>query len=94
MAEDYFNDAADSSAPEEPRIEGEEETEGTEATALLPKDFFHGKPLEPGVRCEIEIVKDMDDEVQVKYVPHKDKETSEETEETKPQNAMTAMLED
>lgn len=60
---------------------GREEDAGLE-TALLPRSFFSGKELEPGKKCEIEIVSLMDGEAEVKYVPHKEK--SEEKKEDKP----------
>lgn len=44
-------------------------------TALLPKEFFSGKELEVGGRCEIEIVRVMDDQVLAKYLPHTEDES-------------------
>lgn len=50
-----------------------EKSEGEEAkaeTALLPKSFFQGKELEIGSRCEVEIERVLDEEVEVRYVEH------------------------
>jgi hypothetical protein len=45
--------------------------EAADDTDLLPRAFFAGKSLEPGSKCEVEIVHVYDDEVAVKYVAHK-----------------------
>ena len=77
-----YSDSGDSTpspAASKPEGSGEDEQkEGDTATALLPKSFFGSKPLEPGTRCEVEIEKVHEDEVQVSYVPmdkSKDKES-------------------
>lgn len=84
----YSDDAEPSPAPEEPREESED---SAQSTALLPKNFFQGKDLEAGKRCEVEIISEHEDEVEVRYVKHGGGKDSEEPE---PENAMTAMLED
>lgn len=56
---------------EEESPETEQTSDDSENTALLPRDFFEGKDLEPGTRCEVEIVHGYEDEVEVKYIPHK-----------------------
>jgi hypothetical protein len=48
--------------------------ESDENTTLVPKSFFGGKDLEVGKKCEVEVVALYEDEVEVKYVKHKDKE--------------------
>lgn len=54
------------------------------ATALVPKEFFEGKDLKPGDRCEVEIAAIHDEEVSLKYVgDHEEEERSEETEPEK-----------
>jgi hypothetical protein len=52
----------------------EMEEDAGQETALLPKSLFQGKSLEPGSKCEIKIESVMGDEVEVSYVPHKDKD--------------------
>ena len=58
-------------AAEEMPEEAKEDAKGEDRTALLPKAVFAGKDIEPGTRCEVEVVRVHDDEVEVKYVPHK-----------------------
>lgn len=48
------------------------------ATALVPKEFFEGKELKPGDRCEVEIAAIHDEEVSLKYVGHDQEEEREE----------------
>ena len=72
----------ESETPAAPETPESEEQESGEETALLPKRFFAGKSIEPGTKCQIEIVHGYDDEVEVKYVPHGTKE------ETKPEPSM------
>lgn len=55
-----------------------EPTDDVTETATLPKSFFGDKEKKPGDRCEVEVVRLYDDEVEVKYIPHADKEESEE----------------
>lgn len=43
--------------------------------SLLPKEFFQGKELEVGSRCEVEITRVLSDQVLVKYVPHTEDES-------------------
>lgn len=50
------------------------------ATALLDKTFFGDKELKPGVRCEVEITRVMDDQVMVKKVPESEYKSSTDTE--------------
>lgn len=84
----YSDDAEPSPAPQE---SGEKSEDSAQSTALLPKNFFQGKNLGPGKKCEVEIVSEHEDEVEVRYVKHGGKKESEEPEL---ENAMTAMLED
>ena len=83
--EDLYADAGPVAPPSEtaePPVPDAEsaEAEGEGRTAILPKDVFMGKPLEPGTRCEIEIVKVHDGEVEVKYIPHGEEEEPVEEE--------------
>jgi hypothetical protein len=71
------NDTEDTEITEE-GDEGKSDSAST--PGLLPKDFFHGKKLEPGVICKIKVEKVLDGQIEVSYVPHKEKETEEETE--------------
>lgn len=65
----YDSDESEPSTPAPYKPESKEQESGEE-TALLPKSFFAGKDIEPGSKCEIEIVHGYEDEVEVKYVPH------------------------
>jgi len=67
MTEDNYDDAPDEG--ESAEAPASEEAEDS-PTALLPKEFFAGKDLKPGTRCEIEVVSVQDDSVQVKYLGH------------------------
>jgi hypothetical protein len=58
---------------------GEDKSDSASTPGLLPKDFFHGKPLEVGTICKIKVEKVLDGQVAVSYVPHKAKESEEET---------------
>lgn len=71
----YDGEGDEPEAPESPQEESKEQESGEE-TALLPKAFFAGKSIDPGTKCEIEIVHGYDDEVEVKYVPHGTKKES------------------
>lgn len=68
-----YDDDAEVSEPSESSDTPSEETKEGESTALLPKSFFAGKEIEPGSKCEVEIVHAYDDEVEVRYVPHETK---------------------
>lgn len=79
--EDMYSDMPETVAPPEPEVPEETvpeeapvepEDTGEDRTALLPKASFMGKDLKPGTRCEFEIVRVHDDEVEVKYVPHEE----------------------
>lgn len=39
--------------------------------ALVPREFFMGKDLEVGKKCEVRIEGIYDDEIAISYVPHK-----------------------
>jgi hypothetical protein len=66
------DEGAEDTAPSKPKAD-----EGGE-TALLPKSFFEGKELKPGQQYYVEVVREYEDEVEVKY-PHdvKEKPTAE-----------------
>lgn len=82
MTEDLYSDApageATPAAPEE-AIEAK--------TALLPLDFFQGKPLEPGSTCTLKVERVSDDQVEVSYVSESgdSEEISEEVAEVPPE---------
>ena len=74
MEDDYMSDGTEGSeAPEESR----EPAEGRSKTALLPIDFFQGKPLEPGTTCSVKVEEVYEDQVSVSYVPHEAEESAE-----------------
>ena len=58
------------------------EDESDSQTALLPKEFFGSKELAVGKEWKVRIQKILEDEVQVKYVPHSDDESESSTENT------------
>jgi hypothetical protein len=85
--EDLYSDAGmvtapseEEAPPAEPAEKAEQDEKGEEKTALLPKSIFMGKDLKPGSRCEIEIVKAHEDEIEVKYVKHQAKPEPEAAE--------------
>lgn len=77
---DPFEDAEPTPEPKPDESESEDvekgEGESESATGLLPKTFFGSKPLTPGTKCSVEIVKAYEDEVQVRYIPHKESKTA------------------
>jgi hypothetical protein len=72
MAKDSMYPGADeeepspTETPETPEKEGKED-EGE--SALLPKSFFEGQSLKPGQQYYVEIVREYESEVEVRY-PH------------------------
>lgn len=81
MAEDYYNaaDEADSSqAPDKARED--ESSDNLQETALIPKSALGDKAVEVGKECKFKVVSIHDDEVEIEYVPHKDKEDKKEPE--------------
>lgn len=61
--------------PEEDQYSGMEvdtpsESESTARTALIPNEFFGGKPITPGTVCSVRIERALDGQVQVSYVEH------------------------
>lgn len=60
--QDLYSDggATDAAAPEQREADGA-------TTGLLAKDFFQGKDPKPGDKCEVEVVKVYDDQVEVRY---------------------------
>jgi hypothetical protein len=68
MPEDYLSDAPEAEAAPE------SEAKSDVKTALLPVAFFQGKELEPGTVCKIKIESVEDDQAQVSYVPHEERE--------------------
>jgi hypothetical protein len=65
--DNYDDDGGGVAAAAEPAAAGKESEEGAPDT-LLPKSFFGGEELKPGMRCEVEIVRVMPDQVMVKKV--------------------------
>lgn len=64
-------------------------------TGLLPKEFFQGKELEIGSRCEVEIQRVHDTQVEVTYVPHtEDEPRKSEVESAQPVDAEMADMMD
>lgn len=65
MPADLYDDSeAEAPAPEST-------PNGSESpTSLLPLSFFEGKQVEPGSRCEVEVVRVHDDQAEVRYVTH------------------------
>lgn len=91
MPDSMYDGEGDEPEPvDNPKEESTEDESGDE-TALLPKSFFGGKPIEPGTKCQIEIVHGYDDEVEVKYVSHGDKEESKPMDEEPSMNDKIAM---
>jgi hypothetical protein len=65
----YDGEGDEPEVVDSPKEESKEQEAG-EDTALLPKSLFSGKDIEPGSKCEVEIVHIYEDEVEVKYVKH------------------------
>ena len=51
----------------EPEPQTSQETEGVEETTLVPRSFFGGD-VEPGHRCDVEVVACHEDECEIKCV--------------------------
>lgn len=85
---DYYGPSEPKEAPEKEREESDVET------ALLPKSIFGDKKLEAGKKCEFEIVHTYDDEVEVKYVPHKKDGDKDKKEDEDSDDDTPAMLRD
>src|SRR5260370_32100415 len=58
-------------------------------TALLPKSFFEGQEIKPGEQYYVEIVREYEDEVEIRY-PHKIKGEEGEDKES-PDDKLSAM---
>lgn len=76
---DLYDDSPESAAEGEPQSES-----GDSSTSILPKQFFQGKDLQPGGRCEVEIKRVHDDSVEVAYVPESSTEATVPEEEAMP----------
>lgn len=70
MPDSMYDGDMEADEPANSKETPSEETKEGDNTALLPKSFFAGKEIEPGSKCELEIVHAYEDEVEVKYVPH------------------------
>lgn len=84
MADSMYEADEAEEAPPTPEKPESKEQESGEETALLPKSFFKGKDIEPGSKCEIEIVHGYSDEVEVKYVKHDKDSKNDAKEESEP----------
>lgn len=78
---DSMYDGDEAEAPPAPEESESKEQESGEETALLPKSLFSGKDIEPGSKCEVEVVHVYEDEVEVKYVKHKEDLDAKEKDE-------------
>jgi hypothetical protein len=74
---DYYNDEATASQPP-PTDQATDKADDSGATALVPRDFLGEGGKQPGDRCEIEVVRVFDDQVEVKYVEHTEDSPVEE----------------
>jgi hypothetical protein len=81
---DSMYDSDESEKPAAPEEHESKEQESGEETALLPKSFFAGKDIEPGSKCEVEVVHVYQDEVEVRYVKHDKKKDSDAKEDSEP----------
>lgn len=85
---DLYDDAPEGN----PGPSKSDKSEGA-ATALLPKDFFGDKTLEPGTRCEVEVSRVLDDQVQVTKVPESEYKGEEPDDMPAPsESEMDAMM--
>jgi hypothetical protein len=81
MAKNYYSD--DDGAPAaKPQTQGDDSPESGSETALLPKSLFHGKDLKPGDKCDITVVRVLEDQIEVEGC-----EDSEEEEPQQPEQA-------
>jgi hypothetical protein len=71
------DEASPSETPETPEKEMDDKEEGE--TALLPKSFFEGQELKAGEQYYVEVVREYEGEVEVRY-PHKVKEAGKNDE--------------
>ena len=90
-----YDDGGDPLAEGDAMGDAKGEMSDEKQTALLPKNFFGGKELEPGRECKVKIQKVYDDEVMVEYVPHGEKESSDEGDMAEnPVDEMDALMTD
>lgn len=91
MGDDLYDDGGGMNSPavSENPSEQSEESDGA-PESLLPKSFFGDKELEPGKRCEVEIVRVEEDQVLVKKVPESEYSSNEE--EAPPRGEMESMM--
>lgn len=92
MADDYYEDGGSEGQPAEV---GKPDSDHGQ-TCLVPKSLFGGKDVEPGMKCDIEVVAVHGDEVQVKGCGYGEKpEAPEEGGEKAPvPSGMESMLQD
>jgi len=77
---DIYDDGGSDTATETPAEEKSTKDEGA-ATGLLSKSFFGEKELKPGDRCEIELDRVFDDQVQVHKVAESDYKDAKDKDE-------------
>jgi hypothetical protein len=66
MAKNYYG--YEGAQPAKPAAAPEKDDDSAGAgmeTALLPKSLFHGKDLKPGDKCDVTIVRVLEDQVEV-----------------------------
>lgn len=84
-------DNAPSRPPEAAAAQADTSGEEDQEAGVLPRSFFMGKDLKPGAICEVKIERVMDNDVQVRYVPHgKDEEESPAEDSSAPSAAPAA----
>lgn len=83
-SEDYYDDGPAAKEGQESASQEAEEHKGDE-TALLPKSILMGKEFKPGEEVVLEIVRMLDDQVEVKYASEKGE--GEESGEKYPEKA-------
>ncbi len=94
--ENLYDDSPDQPESQKPEAKSDEGMK----TSILPKDFFSGKDLKPGDKCDIEIVAIHDNDIEVKGCGSSDegKEKEEQPEESpeqpsSPEGGMSSMME-
>lgn len=73
--EDLYNDGPAQKQAESPQEEQDEHKD--DETALLPKSILMGKTFNPGDEVVLEVVRLLDDQVEVKYASEKGGEEEE-----------------
>jgi len=82
MADPYDDSSTDTATETPAEDKGDSAKDEGAATALLDKDFFGDKELKPGTRCEVEVDRVLDDQVQVHKVPESEYKDADEAKES------------